>query len=72
MEPLINLKYVIASLVYSLIGILILVITFWAVEKATPDNLWKEILEKQNKALAIIFGAFIIAIAIIIASAIQG
>ncbi|MER2999232.1 DUF350 domain-containing protein [Pontibacter populi] len=72
MEPLLNLKYIIASLVYSLIGILILVITFWIVEIATPDNLWKEILEKQNKALAIIFGAFIIAIAIIIASAIQG
>lgn len=72
MEPLLNLKYIIASLVYSLIGILILVITFWIVEIATPDNLWKEILEKQNKALAIIFGSFIIAIAIIIASAIQG
>lgn len=69
---MINLKYVVGSLLYSFLGILVLLIAFWVIEKITPENLWKEILEKQNQALAIVAAAFIIAIAIIIASAIHG
>ncbi|HTF80287.1 MAG TPA: DUF350 domain-containing protein [Cytophagales bacterium] len=72
MEHLLNYKYITASVVYSLIGILILVLSFWAIEKATPENLYKEILVNKNIALAIILSAFILAIAIIIASAIHG
>ena len=68
---MINLHYVTNSIVYSLIGIFILVITFWVIERITPESLWKEILVNQNKALAIIAGAFMIAIAIIISSAIH-
>ncbi|MNI63599.1 hypothetical protein D3C87_994230 [compost metagenome] len=71
LNELINIKYIIASLVYSILGIVVLFIAFWIIEKITPENLWKEILEKQNLALAIVFAAFIIAIAIIISSAIH-
>lgn len=71
LNELISIKYIIASVVYSFIGILVLIISFWIIEKITPENLWKEILDKQNKALAIVFAAFIIAIAIIISSAIH-
>lgn len=71
LNELINIKYIIASLVYSLLGILVLFFAFWLIEKITPENLWKEILEKHNMALAIVFAAFIIAIAIIISSAIH-
>ncbi|MFC1224584.1 DUF350 domain-containing protein [Pedobacter sp. BG31] len=71
LNELINIKYIIASLVYSILGIVVLFIAFWVIEKITPENLWKEILEKQNLALAIVFAAFIIAIAIIISSAIH-
>ncbi len=71
LSELISLKYIVASIVYSCIGIFILFIAFWIIEKITPENLWKEILEKQNMALAIVFAAFIIAIAIIINSAIH-
>ncbi|KIA93347.1 hypothetical protein OC25_12985 [Pedobacter kyungheensis] len=71
LNELINIKYIIASLVYSILGIFVLFIAFWIIEKITPENLWKEILEKQNLALAIVFAAFIIAIAIIISSAIH-
>lgn len=60
------------SILYSLIGIALLVIAFIIVEKATPrHNLWKEIVEKQNIALAIVAGFFMLAIAIIVASAIH-
>lgn len=64
-------KYIIASIVYSLIGIAILGVSFWIFEKVTPENIWKEIIEKQNVALAVVSAAFMIAISLIIASAIH-
>lgn len=72
MEHLVNFKYISASVIYSFIGIIILVFSFWLIEKATPENLYKEILVNKNIALAIILAAFILAISIIIASAIHG
>ncbi|MGV3588793.1 MAG: DUF350 domain-containing protein [Adhaeribacter sp.] len=72
METYLNYKYIVSSLVYSVLGIGVLFTTFWIIEMITPENLWKEILEKQNMALAILFAAFMLAIAIIIASAIHG
>ena len=65
-------KYIIASLVYSFIGIIVLVVCFVIIEKLTPQNLWLEIIEKRNMALALIAAALIIAVAIIISSAIHG
>ena len=64
-------KYILASIVYSFIGIAILGISFWIFEKITPENVWKEIIEKQNVAIAIVSAAFMISIAVIIASAIH-
>jgi putative membrane protein len=64
-------KYILASVVYSLIGIGILGISFYIFEKVTPENVWKEIIEKQNIALAIVSAAFMIAIALIIAAAVH-
>jgi len=72
LKELINYKYIVASVLYSVIGLLILLLAFWIIEKITPENLWKEIIEKHNIALAIVCAAFIIAIAIIISSAIHG
>jgi putative membrane protein len=60
------------SIVYALLGIVILVVAFILVEWLTPKhNLWKEVVEKQNVALAIVAGFFMLAVAIIIASAIH-
>lgn len=64
-------KNVIASVVFSLVGIVVLGVCFWIFEKITPENLWKEIIERQNLALAIVSGAFMIAMAIIIGSAVH-
>jgi uncharacterized membrane protein YjfL (UPF0719 family) len=66
------LHYLTSSVVFSLVGIAILFVSFWILEKITPENLWKEIIRERNVALAIMGAAFIIAIAIIIASAIHG
>ena len=71
MNELIQMKYVVASVLYSLIGIIILFVSFWIIEKITPENLWKELIEKKNTAIAIMAAAFMISIAIISASAIH-
>ncbi len=63
---------VLNSVVYSLLGIAILVICFVVVEILTPKhNLRREILENKNTALAILAGFFMLSMAIIIASAIH-
>ncbi|MBW8684342.1 DUF350 domain-containing protein [Chitinophaga rhizophila] len=60
------------SILYSFVGIAILVIVFVLAEILTPKhNLRQEILEKQNMALAVLAGFFMLAISIIIASAIH-
>jgi uncharacterized membrane protein YjfL (UPF0719 family) len=66
-------NYIISSVVFSLIGIVILVVTFALAEWLTPrHSLRQEILEKKNVAVALLAGFFMLAIAIIIASAIHG
>ncbi|MEI9918580.1 MAG: DUF350 domain-containing protein [Bacteroidota bacterium] len=64
-------SYVLSSVVFSLVGIIVLGVCFWIFEMVTPENLWKEIIEKQNIALAIVSAAFMIAIAIIIGAAVH-
>lgn len=66
------IHYLASSILFSLVGIAILLLAFWVIEKITPENLWRAILHEKNVALAIMGAAFIIAIAIIIASAIHG
>jgi uncharacterized membrane protein YjfL (UPF0719 family) len=72
MEQLINLKMVSSSLVFSIIGLLVLWFSFFIFDKVTPGNFWKEIVEEHNIALAILSGATTLAIAQIIAAAIHG
>ncbi|HAD58691.1 MAG TPA: DUF350 domain-containing protein [Planctomycetaceae bacterium] len=62
----------IAALVFSALGILILGLSFWLMDKVTPFSIRKEIEEDQNTALGIVMGATVIAMAIIIAAAIHG
>ena len=62
----------IGSIVYSVLGIVLMIIGFIVVDKITPYDLWKELIESRNQALATVVAAFTIAIAIIIAAAIHG
>lgn len=71
MVPEIHWGPMLAALVYSAIGLIIFALAFVIVDRLTPYHLWKEIIEDQNTALAIIVGAIAIAIAIIISSAIR-
>lgn len=71
MQNIIEIKAIVGSLVYSFLGIFVLVISFVIIEKITVLNLWKEISENKNMALAVMATGFMLAIAIIIASAIH-
>ena len=72
-EAMISLKYIVASLVYSGIGIAILIACYIVLDVITPKVcIWKELCENKNVALAIFLGAFILGISIIISSAIHG
>ena len=60
------------SVLYSFLGIAILVVTFVLVEVFTPKhNLRKAIVEDKNMAVAVLAGFFMLSMAIIIASAIH-
>jgi putative membrane protein len=63
--------YILNALVYAVLGILIFVVAFSLLDKITPYDLWGEICEKKNVALAIMVGAMSIGISIIIASAVH-
>lgn len=69
---LINPQFLVNSLVFSLLGVFVFCIVFVIVDKLTPSvDLWKEIIEKRNQALATIVAAMCLGIALIIASAIH-
>jgi uncharacterized membrane protein YjfL (UPF0719 family) len=60
------------SILYALIGVVVFVICFVIIDKATPYDLWREICEEKNTALAIVVGSIAIAIGLIVAAAIHG
>jgi putative membrane protein len=60
------------AIVFAAIGIVVFLIVFWGIVKVSPFSVRKEIEEDQNTSLAIIIGAVMIGIAIIIAAAING
>ena len=59
------------SLVFALMGVLIFWLAFVIIDKITPYNLWLEIVEKQNVALALVVAAMSLGICIIVAAAIH-
>lgn len=60
------------SIMFALMGVLIFMVAFLVIDKLTPYNLWEEIVEKQNRALALVVAAMSLGICIIVAAAIHG
>ncbi len=58
--------------IFVLIGLVVFAVAFLIVVLVAPFSVKKEIEEDQNTALAIIIGALILGISIIIAAAIHG
>lgn len=66
------LPVLITTVIFVGIGLVVFALAFFIVVKVAPFSVKKEIEEDQNTSLAIIIGAIIIGVAIIIASAING
>jgi hypothetical protein len=64
--------HLIAAIVFSIVGIVVFFGSLWLMEKLTPFSIVKEIDEEHNQALAIIVGAIVLGISVIIAAAILG
>ncbi|SER53316.1 DUF350 domain-containing protein [Giesbergeria anulus] len=60
------------SILFALVGVLVFWISFIIIDKLTPYDLWGEIVEKHNKALALVVAAMCLGISIIVAAAIHG
>jgi putative membrane protein len=61
----------VGTLVYSVIGVVIMYVAFVIIDKVTPYDLWKELCENRNQSIATVAAAFLIGISIIIAAAIH-
>jgi uncharacterized membrane protein YjfL (UPF0719 family) len=69
-QPLLN--SLLSSAVFSIAGITIFCLGFILIDKLTPYNLWQELIEKKNVALAIVAGFACLSIALIIAACLHG
>jgi putative membrane protein len=63
--------YLLNALLYAVLGIIIFAGAFALIDKMTPYDLWAEIVEHKNVALAIMVGAMSIGVCIIIAAAVH-
>jgi len=59
------------SLIYAFLGLVIFITSFLIVDKLTPYDLWKQLVEEKNIALAIVVAAAALGICLIIAAAIH-
>jgi putative membrane protein len=66
-----HVRPLVDSIVYSIVGTMVLGLSFYVIEKVLPFSMRKEIAEDQNVSLGIILGAFVIGLSIIIAAAIS-
>ena len=66
-----NTTIIANSILYAFLGVAIFCIAFLIVDKLTPFNLWKELIEKQNTAIAIVAGLAALGICLIVAAAIH-
>jgi putative membrane protein len=60
------------SMLFALMGVAVFWVCFLIIDKLTPYDLWAEIVEKKNMALAIVVGAMCIAIGLIVSAAVHG
>lgn len=66
------LQELVATVVFSLIGVLMCTLFFVILVRVSPFSIRKEIEEDQNISLGLIIGAAFIGIAIIISAAMKG
>jgi putative membrane protein len=69
--PEIHWVPMLSALIYAAIGLVLFAVAFVVVDRLTPYSLWRELIDQQNTALAIVVGAVALGISIIVSSAIR-
>jgi putative membrane protein len=60
-----------AAIVFAALGIAVYAVSFVLLDRLTPYSLWREIVERQNTALALLIGLVSLGLGLIIAAAIH-
>lgn len=68
----IDFEVLLKTILYAVVGILLLFFGYKVFDWLTPTDAQKKIFEERNTAVAILFGFFILGLAIVIAAAIHG
>ena len=65
------LRNVLVSVIFAILGFGLLFIGYSAFDKLTPTSLNRQIFEDRNMAAAVLAGAFVVGLAIVVAAAIS-
>jgi putative membrane protein len=68
--PALTWAGVLSSIVYSLLGLILLLIGYYVYELITPWSVKEELITHRNPAVAMVVAAFIVGMAVVIAAAI--
>lgn len=71
MKEVLDLTHLLAAVVYSILGMVVFCGGFVLVDWITPYDLWQELIQKQNRALATVVGSFAIGLSLIIAASLM-
>ncbi|MBI2687356.1 MAG: DUF350 domain-containing protein [Acidobacteria bacterium] len=66
-----RIDHFVNALIYAILGVVIYWVAFWVSDRMTPVDLWGEIVNKQNVALAVLVGLMALGVGIIIAAAVH-
>ena len=62
----------VTSIIYAVVGLVAFLVCFFVVDKLTPGDLWQELVEKKNTAVAVFFGFLALGMSLIIAACLHG
>ncbi|MCC6273446.1 MAG: DUF350 domain-containing protein [Deltaproteobacteria bacterium] len=65
------LQNLLSAAIFTALGMVLFVISFFVFDKITPYSLWKELIEEHNTALAIVIGSISLGMCLIIAMAVH-
>ena len=68
--PMLSWASLLTSVVYGLVGLILLLIGYYIYELITPFSVKEELITHRNPAVAMVVAAFIVGMAIVIAAAI--
>ena len=67
-----NLQVFLSTVVYTVFGVIVFAIAFWAMVKISPFSIRQELEADHNVAVAVLMASVILGLAIIIAAALHG